>query len=58
MFRYYNVYLIDINGKTKKYIDTIKALSEHSAEEQCYMRFGSASAYTGWGRKNFKAVQA
>lgn len=58
MFKYYNVYLIDADGKAKKYIDTVKALNENSAEEQCYIRYGSASKNTGWNRNNFRAVIA
>ena len=57
MFRYYHVYLVE-NGKTTKHIDTVKALNENDAENQCYMHFGSASAYSGWGRNNFKAIKA
>lgn len=58
MFKYYHVYLVDSEGRKTKYIDTVKCLSEQSAEQQCYMKFGSASAYSGWGRNNFKAEQA
>jgi ribosomal protein L20A (L18A) len=58
MFKYYNVFLVNEKGETTKYIDTVKCISEKSAEEQCYMNFGSASKYSGWGRHNFKAVQA
>ena len=58
MFHYYHVYLVDGNGKTIKHIDTVKCISKISAEEQCYMKFGSASRYSGWGRDNFKAVVA
>lgn len=55
MFRYYHVWLVDATGKKVKHIDTVKCISEHTAEEQCYMKFGSASKYTGWGRDNFVA---
>lgn len=55
MFRYYNVWLVDASGKKVKHIDTVKCISESTAEEQCYMKFGSASKYTGWGRDNFVA---
>ena len=52
MFRYYNVYV------GNKHIDLVKAISEYDACNQCYMRFGSASKYSGLGLDNFKAVVA
>mgnify|MGYP001333536910 FL=1 len=52
MFRYYNVYV------GSKHIDLVKAISEYDACNQCYMRFGSASKYSGLGLDNFKAVVA
>ena len=52
MFRYYNVYV------GSKHIDLVKALNEQDACKQCYMRYGSASKYTGLGLENFKAVSA
>jgi hypothetical protein len=55
MFNYYNVWLIDSEGRKLKHIDTVKCLSESTAEQQCFNRFGSASKYSGWGRDNFKA---
>jgi len=58
MFQYYHVYLINSEGKTVKYIDTVKCVSKNTAEDQCFNRFGSASKYSGWGRNNFKAVVA
>lgn len=58
MFRYYHVYLVNEKGEKTKYIDTVKCISENTAAEQCYMKFGSASKYSGWGRHNFKAEKA
>ena len=58
MFHYYNVYLVDTNGKKIKHIDLVKCISEQTAAEQIYMKFGSASAYTGWSRNNFVAETA
>lgn len=55
MFKYYNVWLVDANGQKIKHIDLVKCISENTAAEQCYMKFGSASMYTGWGRNNFVA---
>ena len=52
MFRYYNVYV------GNKHIDLVKALNEQDACKQCYMRFGSASKYSGLGLENFRAVAA
>ena len=52
MFQYYNVYV------GSKHIDLVKAISEYDACNQCYMRFGSASKYSGLGLDNFKAVVA
>jgi len=52
MFRYYNVYA------GNKHIDLVKALNKQDAINQCYMRFSSASKYSGLGRDNFKAVVA
>ena len=52
MFRYYNVYV------GNKHIDLVRALNEQDACKQCYMRFGSASKYSGFGLENFKAVLA
>jgi len=58
MFRYYHIYLVNSSGNKEKYIDTLKALSKQSAEEQTYMKYGSASKYTGWGRSNFLSEEA
>ena len=58
MFKYYHVYLINEQGKAVKYIDTVKCLSEITAEQQTYNRYGSAIKSTVWGRNNFKAVEA
>ena len=58
MFRYYHVYLVNEKGERTKYIDTVKCVSKEAAENQCYMKFGSASKYTGWGRHAFKAEGA
>ena len=55
MFQYYHVWLVDTEGHKLKHIDTVKCISNTTAEQQCYMRFGSASKYSGWGRSNFKA---
>ena len=55
MFQYYHVWLVDTEGRKLKHIDTVKCISNTTAEQQCYMRFGSASKYSGWGRSNFKA---
>lgn len=55
MFQYYHVWLVDTEGRKLKHIDTVKCISTSTAEQQCYMRFGSASKYSGWGRSNFKA---
>jgi len=49
MFRYYNVYV------GNKHIDLVKALNKQDAIKQCYMRFGSASKYSGLGLDNFRA---
>jgi hypothetical protein len=57
MFKYYyHVVLINENGCVVKYIDTIPAYDEKSAEDQCYNKFGCA-CNTGWERENFKAVK-
>lgn len=58
MFNFYNVWLVDSKGKKIKHIDTVKCLSKETAEQQCYMHYGSASKYTGWGRDNFVAEVA
>ena len=58
MFNYYNVYLVDANGKKVKHIDLVKCISKSTAEQQVYMKYGNASKYTGWGRNNFKAEVA
>jgi hypothetical protein len=50
--------LVDTNGKKIKHIDLVKCISEQTAAEQIYMKFGSASAYTGWSRNNFVAEKA
>ena len=55
MFFYYNIWLIDSSGRKVKHIDTVKCLSESTAEQQAFNKFGSASKYSGWGRDNFKA---
>jgi hypothetical protein len=55
MFFYYNIWLVDSSGRKVKHIDTIKCLSESTAEQQAFNKFGSASKYSGWGRDNFKA---
>jgi len=55
MFQYYHVWLVDNEGRKLKHVDTVKCISNTTAEQQCYMRFGSASKYSGWGRSNFKA---
>ncbi len=55
MFNYYAVYLVNNEGDKIKQIDLVKCISTSTAEKQCYMRFGSASAYSGWALHNFKA---
>ena len=55
MFFYYNIWLVDSSGRKVKHIDTIKCLSESTAEQQAFNKFGSASKYSGRGRDNFKA---
>ena len=55
MFFYYNIWLVDSSGRKVKHIDTIKCLSESTAEQQAFNKFGSASKYSGWGRDNFNA---
>ena len=57
MFFYDNVFLVDGNGNHIKHIDMVAALSESSARQQVYNKFGSASKYSGWGYDNFKAVK-
>lgn len=58
MFNYYNVYLVNAAGKKIKHIDLVKCISESTAAEQVYMKYGNASKYTGWGRNNFVAEVA
>ena len=58
MFNYYNVWLVDANGKKIKHIDTVKCISKSTAEQRCFMAYGSESKYTGWGRDNFVAEVA
>lgn len=58
MFNIYNVYLIDSKGKKVKYIDTVKAPNQVSAEERCYVAFGTPNKNSGWARINFKAELA
>ena len=55
MFYYYHVWVVDMNGKKLKHIDTVKCISESSAVEQVYMKFGSASKYSGLGKAMFLA---
>ena len=55
MFNYYNVWLVDADGLKVKHIDTVKCLSKSTAEQQCFMRYGSASKYSGLRRDNFVA---
>jgi hypothetical protein len=49
MFYYYNIFC---NGE---YLGQVKALNEKSACEQYYMKYGSASKYTGLARNSFTA---
>ena len=58
MFYYWHVYIVDEKGNTTKHIDLVRAISESSAVEQSYMKFGSASKYSGLGKHSFKAVRA
>ena len=57
MFFYYNIWLVDSSGRKVKHIDTVKCLSESTAEQQAFNKFGSASKYSGWGYDNFEAVR-
>lgn len=58
MFYYWHVYIVNEKGEPTKHIDTVKAISESSAVEQTFMRYGSASKYSGWAHHNFRAVRA
>jgi len=49
MFYDYHIYY---DGK---YITTVRALSESSAIDRVYMRYGSASAYSGKSHRLFTA---
>ncbi len=40
MFRYYHVWLVDSEGCKIKHIDTVKCLSETTAEQQVFMNYG------------------
>lgn len=51
MFKYYHVLV------GNKHIDIVKAISEEDAINQVYMRFGSASKYTGLGPQQYRAVE-
>jgi ribosomal protein L20A (L18A) len=51
MFNYYKVFLND------NLVGTFKDLSEEGAIDQAYIRFGSASRYTGAGRNSFTAIR-
>jgi len=55
MFYYYHVWLVNNEGKKVKHIDIVKCISESSAVEQVYMKFGSASKYSGLGKASFVA---
>lgn len=49
MMRFYWVYL------RGEYLCCLKAMSPKDAEQQAYMKHGSASKYTGSSRSDFKA---
>ena len=51
MFRFFWVYC------RGKYLCCVKATSVSDAEQQAYMKHGSASRYTGKSKDDFKAVQ-
>jgi len=50
VFNYYNVFL------SGKFVGTFKDFSQEGAINQAYMKFGSASRYTGAGRNSFTAI--
>ena len=36
---------------------TVRSITEHGAIDQYYMTYGSASAYSGLGRRNISAIK-
>ena len=52
MIYYFNVYA------GNKHIDLVRALDEDDAIKQVYMKFGSASKYSGLGINSFRAERA
>jgi len=48
------IWEIFVNNVSKGYV---RAMNEHSAREQYYMKHGSASRYTGVGMDSIKAVR-
>ena len=53
MIQYYKVY-----KKGSSMFCVIRAMSEKDAIEQAFMKYGSASRYSGLGRNDFVAVKA
>ena len=52
MIYYFNVYA------GNKHIDLVRALNEDDAINQVFMKFGSASKYSGLGINSFRAERA
>jgi len=52
MSYYFNVYA------GNKHIDLVRALNEDDAINQVFMKFGSASRYSGLAHSNFRAERA
>ena len=50
MFQFFWVYL------RGEYVACIKAVSKEDAEKQAYMKHGSASRFSGYGKDDFEAV--
>lgn len=51
MFKFFWIYC------RGEYLCCVKATSASDAEQQAYMKHGSASRYTGKSKDDFKAVQ-
>lgn len=51
MFRYFWIFL------NNEYLTCVKATSKEDAIKQAYMKYGSASKYTGNGPDAFRAEQ-
>ena len=52
MMYYFNVYA------GSKHMDLVRAFNESDAINQVYMKFGSASKYSGLGLDSFRAERA